>query len=231
MTSYNFKNTSPDNIKIFEKVAHYTMTPIERVVALCEALDYLFSNNIKGGVLECGVWRGGSMMAAALKLLTQKNVERELILVDTFQGMTKPSSFDIRYDGSNAKQMLEETLSVKKESLVWANCDLNTVKLNMGQTGYPGEKIKFIAGDVRTTVPNSSIGQLALLRLDTDWFESTYHELNHLFPKVVKGGVVIIDDYGYWKGAKKAVDRYFSENKINIFLMRIDHSARLGVKQ
>ena len=72
---------------------------------------------------------------------------------------------------------------------------------------------------------------LPFLRLDTDWYKSTKHELIHLFPKISKGGVLIIDDYGFWQGAKQAVDEYISENNIKILLNRIDHTGRIAIKQ
>ena len=68
------------------------------------------------------------------------------------------------------------------------------------------------------------------MRLDTDWYESTKHELTHLFPLLSSGGVIIIDDYGHWQGAKKAVDEYFEENNIKILLNRIDYTGRVGIK-
>ena len=72
--------------------------------------------------------------------------------------------------------------------------------------------------------------QIALLRLNTDWFESTYHELVHLYPLLSKGGVLIIDDYGHWQGARKAVDTYFKEQGIYPLLHRIDYTGRIMQK-
>ncbi|MFN4149649.1 MAG: TylF/MycF/NovP-related O-methyltransferase, partial [Candidatus Sericytochromatia bacterium] len=72
--------------------------------------------------------------------------------------------------------------------------------------------------------------KISLLRLDTDWFESTYHELKYLFPLLSKNGVLIIDDYGHWKGAKEAVDKYIKEENITILLNRIDYTGRIGIK-
>ena len=80
------------------------------------------------------------------------------------------------------------------------------------------------------TIPTHIPHAISLLRLDTDWYESTKHELTHLFPLLSPGGVIIIDDYGHWQGAKKAVDEYFEENKIKILLNRIDYTGRIGVK-
>ena len=91
-------------------------------------------------------------------------------------------------------------------------------------------EFNFIKGKVENTLPEYAPKQIALLRLDTDWYESTKHELIHLFPRLVSGGVLIIDDYGYWIGAKKAVDEYFSQTKTKILLNRIDQTGRIAVK-
>ena len=85
--------------------------------------------------------------------------------------------------------------------------------------------INFVRGKVEDTIPKNMPEKIALLRLDTDWYESTYHELKYLFPLLSKNGVLIIDDYGHWKGAKKAVDQYFGENNIQIFLKKIPSKA------
>lgn len=101
---------------------------------------------------------------------------------------------------------------------------------NILSTGYPKEKINFVKGLVEETIPQTQINKIAILRLDTDWYSSTKFELEHLYPKLVKGGVLIIDDYGHWEGCKKAVDEYFTNNNIPIFMMRIDYTGRLIIK-
>jgi O-methyltransferase len=83
---------------------------------------------------------------------------------------------------------------------------------------------------VEDTIPNNIPEKIAILRLDTDWYESTRHELVHLFPRLSPYGVLIIDDYGCWQGAKKAVDEYISENNLRIFLSRIDSTGRIAIK-
>jgi len=89
----------------------------------------------------------------------------------------------------------------------------------------------FIQGKVEDTLPKITPEKISLLRLDTDWYESTYQELLHLFPKLSKGGTIIIDDYGHWKGAREAVDDYFKEKGIKILLNRIDEIGVIGIKQ
>jgi len=120
--------------------------------------------------------------------------------------------------------------SAKESGVVWAYGALEEVKRNLLSTGYPAERIFFVKGKVEETIPMSAPAQIALLRLDTDWYESTYHELVHLYPRLSSGGVLIIDDYGHWKGARRAVDAYISEQKLRLLLNRIDYTGRICVK-
>jgi len=107
---------------------------------------------------------------------------------------------------------------------------LDEVKKNVYGTGYPQDKIHFVKGKVEDTIPGTMPNQIALLRLDTDWYQSTMHELTHLFPLLQAKGVLIIDDYGHWQGAGKAVDEYFADKQISILLNRIDYSGRIAIK-
>lgn len=218
-----------EHIKIIELVKPFTMTSSERIFALIEAVKYVVNNNITGDIVECGVWRGGSMMAIAKTLLNLKNLEKHLYLYDTFEGMTKPKDVDISYANVSASEKFEE-IKITDDKSNWNIADLDDVKKAVFTTGYDKEKVHFIKGKVENTVPGTIPESISLLRLDTDWYESTHHELIHLFPKLSKGGVLIIDDYGHWKGARKAVDEYFLKNKIPILLNRIDYTGRIGIK-
>lgn len=100
----------------------------------------------------------------------------------------------------------------------------------MSLSVYPSEHIHFIKGKAEDTIPRHAPRQIALLRLDTDWYESTKHELEHLFHRLSPGGVIIIDDYGFWKGARKAVNEYFLDNNIAILLTRMDETGRMAIK-
>jgi hypothetical protein len=212
---------------IFTKVAPYTMTSQERIFGLIEAVKYLEKNKIEGNIVECGVWKGGSMLAVAEMLLKINNDKRELYLYDTFEGMSEPTKADISFDDQKAENLLNK---YKKDNPVWAYSTMETVKKTMSLSVYPKSHIHYIKGKVEDTIPSSIPGRIALLRLDTDWYESTKHELIHLFPKLVRGGVLIIDDYGFWKGARKAVDEYIEENNIQILLNRLDDTARIAIK-
>jgi O-methyltransferase len=219
----------PWHKSIIEASEPFTMTSRERIYGLIEAVKYIESNNIEGDIVECGVWKGGSMLAIAKTLLQQHATTRQLYLYDTFEGMPPPTKDDISYTDQTAEKLLTHDQN-KEESLIWAYSPLDKVKKTMALSGYPEANIHYIKGKVEDTIPQQAPSKIALLRLDTDWYESTKHELTHLFPLLVKGGVLIIDDYGFWKGARKAVDEYFRENNVSILLNRMDDTGRLAVK-
>ena len=154
---------------------------------------------------------------------------RHLYLFDTFEGMTKPTDKDIDYTGAAASILLKNSVK-SDESSFWCYAPLESVEKNLQKTGYDNEKIHFIKGKVEETIPDKAPKTISLLRLDTDWYESTRHELIHLFPRLSTGGVIIIDDYGFWKGSRLATDEYIRQNNVNILLNRIDESGRIGVK-
>ncbi len=209
-------------------VRPFTMTSPERVLALRQSVQYVVKHGIQGDIVECGVWKGGSMMAVARTLLESGVVDRNLRLFDTFEGMSVPTQEDVSLEGESAADLLSK--SSKESSLVWACGAIEEVKRNLLSTGYPAERMSFIRGKVEQTIPESAPTKIALLRLDTDWYESTYHELFHLYPRLSPGGVLIIDDYGHWAGARKAVDTYFAEHNLQVLLNRIDYTGRICVK-
>jgi hypothetical protein len=219
----------PEYLSIIEKARPYTMTPPERVCAVVDAVSYIIRHGIPGGIVECGVWRGGSMMAAALSLLKQNCGDRDLYLFDTFEGMPEPTGQDIDFRGRPARAHFERSRKGVYGS-GWCRATHEDVRLNMSSTGYDTKRIHYIEGKVEDTIPLRAPESTALLRLDTDWYESTRHELQHLYPRVSRRGVIIIDDYGHWRGAKRATDEFLAGNAVTMFLVRIDFSCRVGVK-
>lgn len=208
----------------------YTMTSHERMFALYKSVEYIVQHNIPGDFVECGVWKGGSSMLMAKTLLHFGIKDRVLWLYDTFEGMSEPTEQDKDLTGKSADDLLKSASKADARS-VWCYSTLDEVKANLISTGYPAENIRFIQGKVEDSIPaNMPQGDIALLRLDTDWYESTKHELIHLYPHLVQQGVLIIDDYGHWVGAKKAVDEYLQENHIPLLLNMIDYSGRIAVK-
>jgi hypothetical protein len=216
--------------EIFEKCRKYTMTSKERVYALRNAVEYIASSKIPGDFVECGVWRGGSAMVIAYSLLEMHEANRKIYLYDTFTGMAKPSEEDYLIADKDIFAESKWKKEQKEDHVAWAFSPLTEVKNNILSTGYPEDKLVFVRGKVEDTIPKTMPSKIALLRLDTDWYESTKHELTHLFPILVQNGVLLIDDYGHWAGSKKATDEYFSVNKIPILLHRVDYTARIGIK-
>lgn len=202
------------------------MTSPERLEALIAATEYVVKAPIPGAIVECGVWKGGSMMAAALALMNLTE-RRPLYLYDTFEGMTAPTDADENLYGEPAAALLARE---PRAANVWAYAPLEGVRRSMLSTGYDPALIHFVKGPVEDTIPGTAPDQIAILRLDTDWYESTKHELKHLYPRLTRGGVLILDDYGHWAGARKAVDDYFREEGIFPLLCRIDLQGRLVVK-
>jgi O-methyltransferase len=214
-----------DEIQLINSVIPYTMTSPERIYSLIKSVCFIVKNEIPGDIVECGVWKGGSMMTVALTLLTLGDNTRNLYLFDTFEGMTMPTEKDLDFNNRRAYELYMEANGSQ-----WCNVSVEEVQELMYSTGYPKDKLHFIKGRVEDTIPKSIPNKLSLIRLDTDWYESTIHELNNLFPVLSQHGILIIDDYGYWQGAKLAVDQYFAENSIKVFLSRIDDTGRLCVK-
>jgi O-methyltransferase len=215
------------DVELCRRVAPYTMTTPPRVYALARAVEYVVAREISGAIVECGVWRGGSMMAAALTLLRLGVTDRELYLFDTFTGMTPPTEEDVRRSGESAADLLS---AEGDDADIWAIASLDDVRNAVLGIGYPPERIHFVKGLVEETLPANAPDKIALLRLDTDWYASTKHELVHLFPRVMRGGVLILDDYGYWQGVRRAVDEYLSERNVPLLLNRIDNTGRIALK-
>ncbi len=192
-------------------------------------MQHITRLNIPGGIVECGVWRGGSMMAVALTLENLKVATRDLYLFDTFEGMPRPTDVDIHYSGATAMASFTD-LQTGEDSSDECAAGLRDVQKAMTQTGYDPNRIHYIKGKVENTIPQQAPERIALLRLDTDLYESTKHELEHLFPRLSPGGILIIDDYGAWQGARNATDDYIANYAPSLFLSRIDDTGRIAVK-
>ena len=221
-----------EHFDIIRQASPYSVTGPAKLFAFIESVKYVVKSDIKGDIVECGVWKGGSMMAAALALLRMNITDRSLFLYDTYKGMTPPSEEDVSIYGDNASvtYLNSSKIKMKDDAHFWAYGPLEEVKRNMLGLGYPNDRIFFIEGKVEDTIPLHVPNEISILRLDTDFYESTKHELNHLYPRLSPGGVLIIDDYGHWLGQKKAVDEYFEKHGIRMLLNRIDYACRVGIK-
>ena len=227
--STNFPEITRDEISTLDLCRSYTKTGDERLFALIRACKYVLKAGIPGAFVECGVWKGGSVMAMAETMIESDERERDIYLFDTFEGMPRPTEEDVDYTGKKASETFDEK-KIDEDSSNWGNVSLEVVKANLNLVTYPIHLLHFVKGKVENTIPKSAPDQIAFLRLDTDFYTSTKHELEHLFPRLAKGGVLIIDDYGHYMGARKAVDEYLAENHVHILLNRIDYSGRIGVR-
>ena len=171
-------------------------------------------------------------MIMAKELLKRGDISREIWMYDTFEGMTEPTDEDIEIETRiKGKDLLSGVQKTTEKYNMWAYSPIDEVKKNMQKTGYPTDKFRYIVGKVEDTLIDSQPNEIALLRLDTDWYESTRIELEKLYPLVVSGGILIIDDYGHFSGAKKAVDEYFKTTNRTPLLNRIDYTGRLIIKK
>jgi len=220
---------------IVERALPFTMTGVPRLQALVDAVRHLERARIPGAFAECGVWRGGSVLAMILTLQELGTDDRDIHLYDTFEGMTEPTEHDVSPIDPPALETWRDAEG--KRERPWSQLfdadtfNEDTVRATLAETGYPGKHLHLVAGPVEETLPARAPEELALLRLDTDWYESTRHELEHLYPRLAEGGVLIIDDYGHWEGARRAVDEYFAQHGPPPLLARIDYTGRIAVKR
>jgi O-methyltransferase len=222
---------SPADSRIAEAALPFTMTGVARLQALIDAVRYCVRRELPGAFAECGVWRGGSVLAMIITLQELDRSDRDIYLFDTFEGMTRPSEKDTSPYDRPALELWEESRTQPWPELFDPRTfSEEAVRETVLGTGYPEQRLHFIRGPVEETLPKRAPDRLALLRLDTDWYESTRHELFHLFPRLTDGGVLIVDDYGHWDGCKRAVDEYFAEQARPVLLNRIDYAGRIAVK-
>jgi O-methyltransferase len=212
----------PEFWPLHDRVRPMTMTSVARMYALWSAVGHVHANGIPGDIVECGVWKGGSSMLAALTLQELGATERRLWMYDTYEGMPEP----VAVDGEQADQVYR----AGRGELAFAYSSFDEVRANMAATMWPDDQLVMVRGKVEDTIPETVPASIAILRLDTDWYESTKHELLHLYPRLEPGGVLIIDDYGYWAGARTAVDEWLASVDDPPLLVRLDDTGRMAVK-
>ena len=200
----------------------HTTTQNEAIVALHDAVRHIVATGVPGSFVECGVWKGGSLFVIA-KTLAQLGVsDRQIFGFDTFSGMPAASDEDVRYDGMHGRDPTAMNLDAAPSA--------DRVRALVLTSGYPPDRLQLVQGRVEDTLPDAAPAEIALLRLDTDWYESTRHELEQLYPRLAPGGILIIDDYGHWNGARQATDEYLAQLDRPPFLSRVDYTVRLAVK-
>ncbi len=219
--------------RVVDTAFPHSITSVPRVLAVIEAVRYCETRGIEGAFAECGVWRGGSVLAMLLTL-QELGAERDVWLYDTFEGMTAPTERDLSRFHKPALEIWREAIAQRRrpwpEFFAEEVFNEDAVRQTLATTGYPADRLHFVRGPVEQTLPKHAPEQLALLRLDTDWYESTRHELHHLYPRLQDGGVLIVDDYGHWEGCRRAVDEYFTSEAPQVLLQRIDYTGRMAIK-
>ena len=208
-----------NDVALINAIKPYTKTSQKRLEAMVASLRWIEEEAIDGDVVECGVWRAGNIMLAR-KIAP----DRVCWLYDTFTGMTEPGPEDI----SISSQL--PALPRYHASPGWCLAALEDVKSDLAVMDcFDEQRLRFVVGDVAETllIAENLPDQIALLRLDTDWYASTKIELEVLYPRLVSGGVLIVDDYGHWQGSRQAVDEYFGNM---VTLARIDYTAVMLVK-
>ena len=211
-------------IKLSDK---YSMTGSIRMWVLLQAVKKVIKNKIEGDIVECGVWKGGNLILCQ-KYLNLQNVNIKIHGFDNFEGMVKPKEIDVDYRNVPSSEM-HSLFKKDKNKNSWAYCSLEDINKNINEN-VPKHNIKLIKGIVEKTLlePKNLPDKISILRLDTDFYESTKIELEILYPKLVSGGFLIIDDYGHFKGCRKAVDEYFKDDLP--YLHYVDYSCRVIIK-
>tara|TARA_B100001063_G_scaffold247293_1_gene292273 strand:+ start:2142 stop:2927 length:786 start_codon:yes stop_codon:yes gene_type:complete len=221
--------TASENL-IMETSLKYSMTPKVRMWALLQSIKYILNLKIEGDIVETGVFQGGNLILCQKLLdIYEPKTNRKIFGYDTFEGMTEPTQNDRNIFGEDPKNFWKK--SQKESHNDWCYASIEEVRRNFIKETNFNNSLKLIKGPVEETLAiNKNLpNKISLLRLDTDWYQSSKKELEILYPKLVVGGVLIIDDYGHWQGVKKSVDEYFKDQKI--WLHYVDYGCRLLIKK
>ncbi|WP_199504293.1 TylF/MycF/NovP-related O-methyltransferase [Qipengyuania sp. YIM B01966] len=220
---------SDGDMALLESIRGLSMTAPIAQWEFIRALRYIDALNIEGAVVECGVWRGGNLALAGL-IRRETNNDRQIFAYDTFAGMTAPTPHD-------HKAVNEVDTQAKFDALErdghndWCYASLDDVRNNFAQVVGAEAQLRTIVGPVQDTLIDETNlpEKIAILRLDTDFYDSTKAEMEILYPRLVSGGILIVDDYGEWAGARKAVDEYFADQ--HVWLLRVTHTVRMMFKR
>lgn len=218
-------------VPLYRQSVECTAASVERLYALYTAVRYVTGRGVPGDIVECGVWRGGNCMLAALTLMLVDDPTRRVWLYDTFGGMSEPTDRDRDVYGGSAYDMRDQPFSAEGRPTPFQfAASRDDVAANMAVTGFPEERVRYVEGRVEETLPANRPDQIALLRLDTDWYESTAHSMRHLYPLLAPGGILLLDDYGDWPAVRQAVHECLDELGEVLMLHRIDNTGRIAVR-
>jgi len=214
--------------KIIKHCSKYSLTGYLRMYVVTEAIRKVLNDGLEGDFVECGVWKGGNLILME-KLRGFYKLNKKIYGYDTFDGMSEPTELDEDFNNNKAKSLMLKSKKEKGINNIHCFATIEDVKSNI-ISNCDEKNISLIKGPVEETllIEENLPKKISVLRLDTDFYESTKIELDILFPLLVKGGILIIDDYGHWKGAKKAVDEYFADNKH--WLHFVDYTCRYLIK-
>lgn len=216
-----------DFYALLDKAFPYSMSGlygfVDSFYSLYQMVNYVVKHEIPGDFVECGCYAGGMSLLAALTFMKQGDTSRNFYLFDTFEGMPAPTVED------GAGVGLAFAANTENDQ-PWAKMDIAAVRNTMANSGYPAGRIHLVKGMVEDTIPEHAPQIISILRLDTDFYASTKHELTHLYPRLSSGGALVIDDYGYLPGARAATDEYFSAKDRPMLLNRVNFTVRTGIK-
>lgn len=231
-TAFDWLHTSDgEAAAAIESARGYTMVDIHQQFLAYALARYIAEASLPGDLVECGVWRGGVSALMLRGLMAGGANHKRLWMYDTFQGMTAPSDKDLQIQsGRSAQEILSRIPKMagkKNEWNEWCFADEDDVRRTVSATGYPGQNINIVKGDVAVSLTEEKPRSISLLRLDTDWYESTRVELDSLYPLVEPGGFVIVDDYDDWSGARLAVDEFLCQLPVRPPLIKVGEGRLL----
>jgi len=217
----------PEFARLYDRFRDVTMLNWQAAYMTYKAAEYVAVQNIEGDIVECGVWKGGATLVMADTLFMKSSISRNFYLYDTFQGMSEPTESDHSFTGPAVGRYRRKRRGTFVD---WAYASIDDVRKNMRRSEYPFERFIFVPGMVERTIPSIIPDRIALLRLDTDFYESTRHELRFLYPRLSVGGILICDDYRSWHGARKAFDEYFLNKRGFFYVVDSGSGRAIGVK-
>lgn len=207
-------------------VAH-TMVGLKRLDNLHECMDRVLADDIPGDFIETGAWRGGVCIFMRAFLKAHGCTGRAVWVADSFEGLPEPELYDVMPEASVESSTVDVNQvrhGVKLLNDQVLGVSMSTVQDNFSRYGLLDEQVRFLPGWFDDTLPRAPIDRLAVLRLDGDFYQSTVDALENLYPKLSRGGFVIIDDYNI-PGCRKAVDEFRAKYGVTDAIVPIDETA------
>ena len=203
----------PENIgreSLLQAVVPFTMVARKRLEFLYDSAETIDQERIPGNIVQCGVCNGGSAAVAGHRVRERHLFDRKLFLFDSFKGLPPASEAD----------------GVRAQSFT-GQCSGNqqSVELALRIANIDRSHVEIFPGWFAETFPHARTGQIALLVIDADWYDSVKLVLHTFYDAVAPGGIIYIDDYGYWEGCRKATDEFFAERHIEVPLLAIDDTG------